>query len=351
MSTVYTPSLPLIVGTTYTFPLGLTSQADTKLLKTSPTIAAGDFILYRKVSGTWSRVGNLTTNPALIAGGTRVLLFTVLDTELIANTQAFLIECSDAADSEWCDLLIYKDADTAVTVSDGTGVTLANGAITAAVIADGAIDAGAIASDAITAAKVADGAIDSATFAAGAINAAAIATGAIDADALAADAGTEIATSVWGGAGYTGGRTLTQASTSTADTSSTGAIRRTRGDSWSITITGLPDNTGYASMWFTLKDKKSDSDSASRIQIKKNTSGSDDGLLYVNGAAASDATKGSITINSTTSITIAVDESITDDMPAPFGGYYDVQTLISGTTNTPESGAFEITADITRDIT
>ena len=104
-------------------------------------------------------------------------------------------------------------------------------------------------------------------------------------------------------------------------------------------------------MWFTLKDRKSDADSAARIQIKKNASTLNDGLLYVNGAAASDATKGSITINSTTSITIAVDESITDDMPAPFGGYYDVQTLISGTTNTPESGAFEITADITRDIT
>lgn len=78
----------------------------------------------------------------------------------------------------------------------GTAVASANvlidGAITAAKIADNAIDAGAIAADAITAAKIADGAIDAATFAAGAINAAAIATNAIDADALAADAVTEI---------------------------------------------------------------------------------------------------------------------------------------------------------------
>jgi len=357
MSTVYTPPLPMVIGTTYTFPLALTSRADTKEFQTSPTIAAGDFILFRKVSGTWSRVGNIGTDPALIGIDTEVLLFTVLDTELIANTQAIAIKCKDAAGDEWCDLFIHKDCEVAVTVSDGTGVTLASGAITAAVIAtgaidadaiaDGAIDAGSIASDAITAAKVADGAIDAATFAAGAINAAAIATGAIDADALAADAGTEIGTAVWASAT----RTLTQASTSTADTSSTGAIRRTRGDSWSITITGLPDNTGYTSMWFTLKDKKSDADSAARIQIKKNASTLNDGLLYVNGAAASDATKGSITINSTTSITIAVDESITDDMPAPFGGYYDVQTLISGTTNTPESGAFEITEDVTKSIT
>jgi hypothetical protein len=87
-------------------------------------------------------------------------------------------------------------------VSDKTGYGLANGAITAAVIAtdaidadaiaDNAIDAGAIAADAITAAKIADGAIDAATFAAGAITATVIATGAIDADAIATDAVTEI---------------------------------------------------------------------------------------------------------------------------------------------------------------
>jgi hypothetical protein len=56
------------------------------------------------------------------------------------------------------------------------------GLITAAAIADNAIDAGAIAADAITSAKIADGAI----------TAAKIASNAIDADALAADAITEI---------------------------------------------------------------------------------------------------------------------------------------------------------------
>jgi hypothetical protein len=66
--------------------------------------------------------------------------------------------------------------------------TFAAGAITAAAIADGAIDA----AGAITAAAIADGAIDAATFAAGAITAAAIATDAIDNDAIAANAVTEI---------------------------------------------------------------------------------------------------------------------------------------------------------------
>jgi hypothetical protein len=62
------------------------------------------------------------------------------------------------------------------------------GLITAAAIADGAIDAATFAANAITAAAINDGAIDAATFAAGAINAAAIADGAIDAATFAAGA-------------------------------------------------------------------------------------------------------------------------------------------------------------------
>jgi len=76
----------------------------------------------------------------------------------------------------------YLDNLSAGAVALASGVSLADGAITAAKIA----------SDAITAAKIATGAITSAKFAAGAIDAAAIATGAIDADALATDAVTEI---------------------------------------------------------------------------------------------------------------------------------------------------------------
>jgi hypothetical protein len=69
---------------------------------------------------------------------------------------------------------------------------ITNGLITAAAIADGAIDAATFAAGAINAAAIADGAIDAATFAAGAINAAAIAADAIGASELAADAVTEI---------------------------------------------------------------------------------------------------------------------------------------------------------------
>ena len=84
--------------------------------------------------------------------------------------------------------------DTVTTTTTATAVTtvngIANNVITAAAIADGAIDAATFAANAITAAAIADGAIDAATFAAGAINAAAIANAAIDNATFAADVGT-----------------------------------------------------------------------------------------------------------------------------------------------------------------
>lgn len=73
-----------------------------------------------------------------------------------------------------------------------TAAKFAAGAIDAAAIADNAIDAGALAADAITAAKIATGAITAAKFAAGAIDAAAIATDAIGSAEISAAAVTKI---------------------------------------------------------------------------------------------------------------------------------------------------------------
>lgn len=90
---------------------------------------------------------------------------------------------------------IGADAITAAKIADGAidAGAIATGAITAAKFGAGAIDAAAIADNAIDAGAIASNAFTSAKFAAGAITAAAIATNAIDADALAADAVAEIA--------------------------------------------------------------------------------------------------------------------------------------------------------------
>jgi hypothetical protein len=190
---------------------------------------------------------------------------------------------------------------------------------------------------------------DAMTLSAGAVTAAAIATDAIDSDALAATATAEIAAAAWAYAT----RTLTASSSGADITTETGHISRKRGDTWGISITGLGALTGYTSLWFTIKTDPSHVDSASIVQIKLNATGLLDGLLYVNGAAASNEALGSITIDDLAAgnITIALDESITASLPIASGLYYDVQTLISAATNTPDSGSFDIVEDITRSIT
>ena len=137
----------------------------------------------------------------------------------------------------------------------------------------------------------------------------------------------------------------------TSDSTASGAITRTRGNSWTINAT-IGAITGYTSLWFTVKHSQDDADSDAILQIKLNSTGSDDDLLYVNGATASDSTLGTITVSdaSTGAIIIAVDETVTDDMPAG-AFYYDVQVLNSGAVTTPDSGKFTITADVTRSVT
>jgi hypothetical protein len=129
-------------------------------------------------------------------------------------------------------------------------------------------------------------------------------------------------------------------------------IVRRRGDSWSISITGLGALTGYTSLWFTVKDGADDADSAAIIQIKKNASGTGDGLIYLNGAAGT-AGQGSITIDDASAgdITIALDEAATLLLPHGGGKHYDIQVLISGTVTTLTEALFGITGDYTRAVT
>ena len=134
------------------------------------------------------------------------------------------------------------------------------------------------------------------------------------------------------------------------DATASGAITRKRGNSWSIALT-LGAITGYTSLWFTIKRSTDDADSAALLQVKLNSPSAVDGLLYVNGAAATNAALGSITVSDATTgaIIVAVDETITDDL-YPGSYYYDAQALISGAVTTPDSGTFTITADVTRSV-
>jgi len=122
-----------------------------------------------------------------------------------------------------------------------------------------------------------------------------------------------------------------------------------RGDSLSLSITGLGDLTNKSKLWFTVKDNLADADSAAIIQIDDDT-----GLLYLNAAAAAVAANGSITIDDAVAgdITVALDEAETDDLVPAIGLTYDVQMLdTSNDVSTLTEGPCNITGDVTRAIT
>ena len=90
---------PAKKATAYTFFVGLVDQANTKLLKANPTLAAGDV----KISKDGGAFSNLATLPTVTpASGAAVR--SLSSTEMNADNVVVLF--SDAAGAEWCDQLI-----------------------------------------------------------------------------------------------------------------------------------------------------------------------------------------------------------------------------------------------------
>jgi hypothetical protein len=145
-------------------------------------------------------------------------------------------------------------------------------------------------------------------------------------------------------------RTLTQSAASVAAAVDGDRISITRGDSLSASITGLGSIANYTKLWFTVKRERNDADTAAILQVVlTNPAAGTDGLLYLNGAAAT-AAQGSITVDDAAAgdITIAVDEVATAQL-ADSSCVYDVQVRRStGAVNTLTEGECDINADISR---
>lgn len=88
-----------VKNTAYILYVGLVSQADTKLLKSAPTLASGDF----KVSIDGAASANLATLPTNTPGGVFVKI-SLSAGEM--NGDNIAITCIDAAGAEWCDQFI-----------------------------------------------------------------------------------------------------------------------------------------------------------------------------------------------------------------------------------------------------
>lgn len=128
------------------------------------------------------------------------------------------------------------------------------------------------------------------------------------------------------------------------------AVTLLRGDTFSATLTDVGALTGYVSIDFTVKRNTSNTDDEAVIRIRKNASGTGDGLLRLNRAAPTTET-GEIVIDdeATGDITITLDETATDSLE--IGAYlYDVQLITATAVKTLTSGRLNVTSDVTRAI-
>ncbi|MEL7626995.1 MAG: hypothetical protein AAGU15_09070 [Anaerolineaceae bacterium] len=122
-----------------------------------------------------------------------------------------------------------------------------------------------------------------------------------------------------------------------------------RGDTLSARLLDLGDITQYVSLDFTVKLVSGELDDAARIRLRKNASGTGDGLLRLNGAEYATATDGSIVIDDLTTgdIEIKLMAAATQDL-VPGNYVYDIQLITANEVKTLTSGTCKVTADVTR---
>jgi hypothetical protein len=152
-----------------------------------------------------------------------------------------------------------------------------------------------------------------------------------------------IATAVWAGAS----RTLTQSAASVAEAVTGDTITITRGDSASISLTGLGSLANASKLYFTVKARAEDLDTASLIQIEAAA-----GLMYINGEAGTSG-NGTLTVTNagTGAITITLTAAEAAKLPTHLTyAIYDVQIVRSAGTpvSTLTTGLFVVSDDATR---
>lgn len=89
-----------------------------------------------------------------------------------------------------------------------------------------------------------------------------------------------------------GTRTLTSSAASTLAAVVGSVVTQPRATTWDFSITGLGDITARDSLYFSIKRKTTDADTASVVQIEETA-----GLLYINGEVATVAANGTLTVD------------------------------------------------------
>lgn len=139
--------------------------------------------------------------------------------------------------------------------------------------------------------------------------------------------------------------TLTQAGAEVAAALSGDKLTIRRGDSFSVTFTGLGDISGRTKLWLTVKEEYAHADSAATFQIEETA-----GLLYIDGSVAETAGNGVITVDDEVAgdVTATVAKAETPQLRPNNALVYDVQVLDDDEITTLTAGDAEVTADVTR---
>lgn len=128
---------------------------------------------------------------------------------------------------------------------------------------------------------------------------------------------------------------------------STTTLTEVRGDTWSVVIEGLGSLVGRTKLWFTIKRNTGDADTDAIVQIEETAK-----LKYLNGAAATTAADGTLTVDSVGDgdITVVLKPAASSLIVPRSDLSWDVQVLAAGVVTTLRSGTFVVTADVTRTV-
>ncbi|MHB9032338.1 MAG: hypothetical protein ACYC6L_04735 [Anaerolineae bacterium] len=146
---------------------------------------------------------------------------------------------------------------------------------------------------------------------------------------------------VWGYAS----RTLTQSAASVAAAVSGSAITITRGDTVTVSLTGLGSLAGRSKLYACFKTNKGYADSQSTMLIEETA-----GITVLNGAAYATTTDVTLTVNDENvgNITFVFKPAVSSVLPIE-NGYYDVQMVTAaGAVTTKSSSNYQVSADVTR---
>ncbi len=345
--------------------VSLVSQADTDIMQVDPTLAAGDV----KSSQDGGALTNLTDLPAVTPASSKMVKIILSAGEMDADNVAVVF--SDAAGDEWQDLVLNIQT-TAQQIDDLSTLAQSDILDDATPFSGANIDASISSRSTVTEAQV-NAQCDSALADYDGPTEAEMNTAhALLATPAQVNAQCDVALSDYDGptkaeldaglAALTDAtpaeiwryvtRTLTQSAARIAAAVDGSDITITRGDTLSASLTGLGSLAGYVSIDFTVKIDKDDDDSEAIIRIRKNASGTGDGLLVLNGTVAGTAANGSITIDDEDdgNITIALDFAETVVLVDRSKMYYDVQEITTSVVTTKAIGSCDVSPDVTRAI-